>query len=88
MKVLFLICALSLPASFSGGHDSPETRDEFLKEYKWIHDLLERSYPGHEFLIIPVEYEHTPPGWEWVPFGWRGHLIYKRPKPTQLSIAA
>lgn len=81
---LFLTCALALPVtavhhpSDNGGTNESD-KQAFLREWKWLHDLLERQYPDHEFLIIPVQYEETPPGWTWVPFGWRGHLIYKRP---------
>lgn len=76
------MCALALPlANFqdSGGHHNPDSAEAFIKEYNWLKELLERQYPGDEFLIIPVEYEETPPGWTWTPIGWRGHLIYRRP---------
>ncbi len=84
MKELFLVCALALPVTNvpindSGGHNSPGTREAFIREYEWLRDLLEKQYPDNEFLIIPVAYDKTPPDWEWVPFGWDGHLIYKRP---------
>ena len=79
----FLICALAAPVASihdeGGYNESSFNRDTFLREYEWLIDLLKKSYPGNEFLIIPVRNEHTPPGWLWVPFGWRGHLIYRRP---------
>jgi hypothetical protein len=80
----FMVCALALPLANvphgdSGGHHNPDTAEAFIHEYNWLKELLERSYPGNEFLIIPVEYEETPPGWDWTPVGWRGHLIYRRP---------
>lgn len=82
VQALFLICALALrPANVGnpGGHDYPDTREEFLREWHWLDELLRTKYPDHEFMIVPVKYEITPPGWIWVPFGWRGHLIYRRP---------
>ncbi len=86
-KVLLLSCALALPVASihpgdEGGYDSP-TKENFLQEYRWLLEILRREYPGHEFLILPVRHENTPPGWIWVPVGWRGHLIYRRPlKPV------
>jgi hypothetical protein len=81
IKEAFLVCALSLPlASANKGYNNPFTRESFLKEYKWIHDLLEGMYPGHEFLIIPHRISHqTPVGWFEIPFQWRGHNLYRRP---------
>jgi hypothetical protein len=77
--------ALALPAGFfhgdDGGHNNPFTRETFLREYRWIKTLLERSYPGHEFLFIPQKWHKQHPGHGWieVEFRWRGHLIYRRP---------
>lgn len=76
----FLMCALALPlVNDPGGHHSPDTAETFIREYDWLKELLDRTYPDSEFLIIPVEYEETPPGWTWTPIGWRGHLIYRKP---------
>ena len=87
IREAFLIAALALPVpSIHHGDDggntgTPDfTRFDFLKEYEWLLALLERKYPGHEFMILPVGYDITPPGWIWVPFGWRSHLIYRREK--------
>ena len=81
-NTLFLICALSLPVT-SVNHPNGQTdsRDEFVREYKWIHNLLERSYPGHEFLIVPTDLNITPTGgWEKITtLQWRSHILYKRP---------
>lgn len=70
------------PIFFNSIHangQSDKDRKNFLREYNWLMDLLKQKYPDHEFIILPVQYEKTPPGWTWVPFGWRGHLIYRRP---------
>lgn len=76
-----LVCALALVSpGFQMDRNMPGQRDAFLREYKWIIDLLESMYPDSEFLILPKEYSETPPGWTWVPFGWRGHLLYRRPR--------
>lgn len=69
---------LALPTVFSGGHDSPDSKESFLKDYRYIRDLLEKAYPGHEFLIVPDEYDITPKeGWDELPFKWRSHTIFK-----------
>ena len=85
VRELFLICALALhPASFThddGGRRSPETEAIFWREWKWITDLLEHMYPDDEFLIIPNRDRKRPPGWEKVIFEWRGHSLYRKPKP-------
>lgn len=62
---------------FTGGHNG--NTEAFLREYKWLHDLLERTYPGHEFFIVPKHMNIRPPGWERVYLEWDGHLIFKRP---------
>lgn len=83
IKEAFLVCALALHvASFNdpGGHDS-YTREDFLREYRWIHDLLERLYPEDEFLIIPARDRERPPGWEKAILEWSGHIIYRKQKP-------
>jgi hypothetical protein len=80
----FLVCALALPpANFTapGGHHDPLTYQTFIKEYKWIHDLLEKSFPKNEFLIIHRKIDKTPRGNGWIeiPLKWRRHNIYRRP---------
>lgn len=87
MNSFFLICALALPpAAFGPNGQMPESREAFFREYKWIHDLLERTYPGHEFLIIPIrENYQTPPGWDEIPFQWRNHRLYKKPKAAPFA---
>lgn len=90
--VFFLTSALALhPVFFTeitrihpdpgGRNGSKHSRQFFWREWLWLHDLLKQKYPDNEFMIIPVKYEETPPGWLWVPFGWRSHLIYRRPLP-------
>jgi hypothetical protein len=65
-----------------GGFDSPDSREAFLEEYRWIHDFLEKQYPNHEFLIISHELVYQPPpGWTLiVHIVWNGYRIYRRPK--------
>lgn len=86
IQELFLACALALPITsihhFDRSDSGAFTKKEFLKEYKWLIEMLEKMYPGNEFLIMPVQYEETPPGWIWVPMGWRGHLLYRREKQS------
>lgn len=86
MKSVFLACALSLPVmSFhpggdSGGHNMPINRTAIINELKWLEDLLKGQYPGYEWLII-IDHENVVtniPGWEWLPFFWRGHAIYRK----------
>jgi hypothetical protein len=82
MKALFLACALALPVPSIHGYDdggSTIDRDSFFREYDWLKELLEHEWPGNDFMIMPVKWDRTPPGWIWVPFSWRGHLIYRRP---------
>lgn len=82
MKVLLLCAALALPVNFipdRGGVKGDKMSNRlFWSEYNWLTELLTYKHPNDEFLIIPVRFEVTPPGWEFVPFGWRGHLIYRR----------
>ena len=81
MKTVFLLCALALPPGWihdDGGHTNPETIQTFLKEYQHLKNILERTYPYHEFLIIPSIYNKRPAGWDILPIQWRSHLIYKR----------
>lgn len=80
MKELFLVFALALvPASARDVRGTPDQRAAFIKEYGWLMDLLTAMYPKNEFMIMPVQYPETPPGWTWISeFGWRGHLLYRR----------
>ena len=85
IKEAFLICALSLPVSMAtggGGSDSPN-REAFIKEWDWLHAILDRMHPDHEFMIMPIkEGTNVPKGWTLVKFEWRGHVIYKREKQS------
>lgn len=79
----FLISALALPVPsvHHAGTNNRDTAESFFKEYQWIHDLLERMYPNHDFMIIPDRlHQQPPPGWIEVPFFWRSHYIYRREK--------
>jgi len=86
IPTLFLICALGLPANFSGRHNSHDSKEEFLRDYHYIKDILNRSYPDHEFLIVPEELNITP-GKEWVKIylKWRSHTIYERWSKNRMS---
>jgi len=68
------------PRPVWGGYSNRDTKETFLREYEWLHNLLERTYPGHEFLIVPNELGITPQRWgNPIYLQWRSHTIYKRP---------
>jgi hypothetical protein len=76
---------LALPPLFirrgdPGGYNDPNSRESFFRQYEEIRRILEGSFPGHEFLIIPEKLVfRIPPGYEELPIRWRSHRLFKRP---------
>lgn len=87
IREVFLISALCLPLSnfyYAGNNgdkaDPGFTKEDFIKEYKWLEDLMKKADPTGEFMIIPEKYDKRPPGWTEAPIRWRGHIIYRKEK--------
>ena len=68
-----LVCALALPVW---------NKSEFLKEYKFLHHMLETVFPEQEFLIVPKAVKEQPQGWHVMPIGWRMYRIYGRERKS------
>lgn len=84
IKEYFLTCALAIsPLSFGSMNLD---KNAVVSEYKWIHDILEKSYPGNEFFIIHKRFRITPPGnWERIKdVQWNSHVLYRRPKKSSV----
>ena len=90
----FLIAALSLPVAnihtdSNGDKADPGfTKETFIREYKWLEELMKKADPTGEFMILPEKYDKRPAGWTEVPIRWRGHIIYRRPKRITSSAMA
>lgn len=80
---LFLICALSLPATH---HSRPEiTPWQMVRsEVDRLKDFIHKNNPDAEIFIHPEPQEEKlrEYGWEKVPFTWRGNKIWIKRKPN------
>lgn len=70
---------LAPPVAWTG-YGNSDSKDAFLREYGWIKETLEKTYPGHEFKIVPEELHITRiMGWQRLDgIYWRGHSLFKR----------
>lgn len=81
MKILFLLCALSLPpviVHYRGKQDISARL--FISEHRELMKVFNKAYPGEEFILQTNRIHSVPKGYASLPFMWRKYRIYRKIK--------
>ena len=85
MNALFLICALSLPATHYHLEITDDDRAR-IEEIRKIREFINKVHPGAGIVIVPPGSQDDEllrdSGLERLPFTYRGDQIYIRRKPV------